>query len=211
MLAPSARSTPELLSSFPLHPLVLPLSNALSLLYRFTLPTVPPSCRSCPSTARSASFAFVPFRPRSDDRSRPASSCPSCAKNDHVEGCAAKRAGKSESDKERETLERGDKRRGGGLSSSLPVARREGRFPLVGISLDATNTGWSLSLSLFAFPFVTLQSTSLLLPRKGEKMQRGKMARRWLFDARDRRSTSFSSSRRDSSIGDSFEKNVRDR
>jgi hypothetical protein len=71
MLAPSARSTPELLSSFPLHPLVLPLSNALSLLYRFTLPTVPPSCRSCPSTAlvrlrsRSSLFVLVPTTPLS--------------------------------------------------------------------------------------------------------------------------------------------------
>jgi len=67
MLAPSARSTPELSSSFSLLSPFVPLSGTLSLFYHFT------TSLHCPSfvpfhRAHSASFTFVPF-PSSFQRS----------------------------------------------------------------------------------------------------------------------------------------------
>lgn len=175
----NCRSSFPLLPSFVLFPALRafspfsPPSLSMSLL-SLTLPrTYLPFHR-----ARLASFALVPF---------PSSFRPTALrflllfvpKNDGVEGRAAKRDGKDESNKEGEILEHDDKRRGGFHRLTVVGGRREGRFPVVGIFLDVerrrTHTHQAdspSSLSSYAFSFAALQSTTLLLPRKGEKMQR---------------------------------------
>lgn len=129
-------------SSFPLLPLFV-LFPALRAFSPFSPPSLSMSLLSLtlPRTylpfhrARLASFALVPF---------PSSFRPTALrflllfvpKNDGVEGRAAKRDGKDESNKEGEILEHGDKRRGGFHRLTVVGGRREGRFPVVGIFLD---------------------------------------------------------------------------
>lgn len=142
-MAPPTRSTPELPFLFPSSALVRPLSRAARFLSIFTTLPLDMSLLSLtlPRTylpfhrARLASFALVPF---------PSSFRPAALrflllfvpKNDGVEGRAAKRDGKDESNKEGEILEHGDKRRGGFHRLTVVGGRREGRFPVVGIFLD---------------------------------------------------------------------------
>lgn len=172
MLAPSAWSTPELSSSFSLLSSFPPLSDLPLLSSTILLPPSP----YCPSFAhpvpfhrtRSASFALVPF-PSSFQLPLSASSCSSYSKNG-VEGRAARRDGKDESNKEGDILERADKRREVSVSP-LRDTRVDFRWWEFFSTRKRRTPAPLVSIFSFAFPFAALQSTTLLLSRKGEKMQ----------------------------------------
>lgn len=159
------------------RPLIPPLSDALSLLYHFTTPRRLSLLRATNPPAPLAPFLIVfvrlrsllvPF-PSSFRRPRFASSCSSCpSKNDGGKDAPRKGTTRARAIKKGEILERDDKRREG----SPRRKRREGRFPVVGIFLGAEvayTLAASPSLSSSAFPFAALQSTTLLLPRKGRE------------------------------------------